>query len=190
MRRTPPLIRRLVIEFETQCSVFKHWTNVFDGKFVNKCNTFSQLFFVKITSFFWLLISFFFFNFVSSPLSHLSSLLCALPHVSDLTQLSPQKWKNSPTSHNSHPTSNNSLLCTWVFRSHPPLITLNRSPTSHNSHQTNNSLYSHPKSPKTQIYKRNHTPHLNKSHSPHPSRIQPLIPTVASNASKSHTIYH
>ena len=36
----------------------------------------------------------FFFNFVSSPLSHLSSLLYALPHVSKLTQLSPQKWKN------------------------------------------------------------------------------------------------
>ena len=44
------------------------------------------------------LISFFFFNFVSSPPSHLSSLLCALPHVSELTQLLPQKWKNSPTS--------------------------------------------------------------------------------------------
>ena len=81
---------------------FKHWTHVFDGKFVKITNTFSQLFSADGPTANQL----FFFNFVSSPLSHLSYLLCALPHVSELTQLSPQKWKNSPTSHNSHPTSN------------------------------------------------------------------------------------
>ena len=80
---------------------FEHWTNVFDGKVVKKCNTFSQLFLSMDPH-----CSAFFFFFVSSPLSHLSSLLYTLPHVSELTQLSPQKWKNSPTSHNSHPTSN------------------------------------------------------------------------------------
>ena len=135
---------------------FKHWTNVFDGKFVKITNTFSQLFSADGPTADQL----FFLNFVSSPLSHLSSLLCALPHVSELTQLSPQKWKNSPTSHNSHPTSNKSLLCTWVFRSHPPLITLNRLPTSHNSHQTNNfllcTLIRNPLNPNKQ--KKSHAP--------------------------------
>ena len=72
---------------------------------------------------------------ISSLLSSLCSPSCLRTHPT----LTPEKL-NSPTSHNSHPTSNNSLLCTWVFRSHPPLITLNRSPTSHNSHQTNNFL--------------------------------------------------
>ena len=83
-----------------------------------------------------LLISFFlFFYFVSSPLYYLISPLFSV--LSLMSQNSPKSHPrnilNSPTSHNSHPTSNNSL-----FRSHPPLITLNRSPTSHNSHQTNN----------------------------------------------------
>ena len=134
-----------------------------------------------------LLISFFFFFFFSilSPLLYtISSLLSSLCSPSCLRThptLTPEKL-NSPTSHNSHPTSNNSLLCTCVFRSHPPLITLNRSPTSHNSHQTNNfllcTLISEGPKPKytkeitrpTSISLTHLTPHP-----PHPSRIQPHV---------------
>ena len=88
-----------------------------------------------------LLISFFF-NFVSSPLSHLSSLLCALPHVSELTRLSPQKYWTHPPLITLTRLAIISLLSSLYlsFRSHSPLITLNRSPTSHNFHQTNNFL--------------------------------------------------
>ena len=84
----------------------------------------------------------FFLNFVSSPLSHLFSLLCALPHVSELTQLSPQKyWTHPPLITLTWPAIISLLSSLYLsFRSHPPLITLNRSPTSHNSHQTNNFL--------------------------------------------------
>ena len=116
----------------------------FDGKFVKKCNTFSKLFLSMDPH-----CSAFFFFFVSSPLSHLSSLLCALPHVSKLTQLSPQKyWTHPPLITLTRPaiTPFSVLECSEVTHlsllstDHPPLITLNRSPTSHNSHQTNNFL--------------------------------------------------
>ena len=127
-----------------------------------------------------LLISFFlFFYFVSSPLYYLIFPLFSV--LSLMSQNSPKSHPrnilNSPTSHNSHPTSNNSL-----FRSYPPLITLNRSPTSHNSHQTNNfvlcTLIS--EGPKSKYTKEITRPtsisltHLTP-HPPHPSRIQPHV---------------
>ena len=123
-----------------------------------------------------LLISFFFFNFVSSPLYYLIS-----PLFSMLSLMS----QNSPNSHPRNEITHQPLItltrlaitlfsvleCSEVTHlsllstDHPPLITLTR-PTIFFSVLSS-------EIPQTQIYKRNHTPHLNKSHPPHPSRIQP-----------------
>ena len=137
---------------------FKHWAHVSDGKFVINTNTFTQLFSADGPTadqlFFFLILSPLLCT-ISSLLSSLCSPSCLRTHPT----LTPEIL-NSPTSHNSHLTSNNSLLCTWVFRSHPPLITLNRSPTSHNSHQTNNfllcTLIRNPPNPN--IQKKSHAP--------------------------------
>ena len=128
-----------------------------------------------------LLISFFFlFCLFSSVLSYLSSLLCALPHVSELTQLSPQKyWTHPPLITLTRPaiTPFSVLECSEVTHlsllstDHPPLITLTK-PTIFFS------VLSF-EIPQTQIYKRNHTAHLNKSHPPHPSPTSPLTDPVS-----------
>ena len=147
----------------------KNWT---------QCFVFSQLFSDCWSAFFFIL----------SPLlyriSPLFSVLSLMSQTSP-THLSLLSTRPHPRSALTHPPLINLTrpaitlaLCTWVFRTNLIVITLKQT-----------SLYSHPKSPKPKYTKEITQTHLNKYHPPHPSRIQPLILTVASNASKSHTIF-
>ena len=113
-------------------------------------------------------------------LSSIASLLSSLVLMSQTspTHLSLLSTRPHPPLINLTQPAITPALCTWAFRSNLIVITLKQT-----------SLYSHPKITKPKYTKEITQTHLNKYHPPHPSRIQPLILTVASNASKSHAIF-